>query len=327
MAARGHAVLLACQAGGALAERARECGLETLPLRFAGDLSPAAVPGLRRAVRGFRPEVLQLHDPHAVLPGLLAGAPRCVATRRVDFALQGALSRWKYGRCARVIAVSRGIADVLQKGGVASDRVRVVYEGVADRPAQPGGREALRALGVPDGALVVGNVAALVDHKDHATLLRAAASAFALAPAAFLVIVGDGELRASLEALAVRLGIAARCRFLGFRTDLDRLIPVFDVFCLSSHMEGLGTSLLDAMCFARPIVATAAGGIPEAVTDDVNGRLAPVGDADAFSGALVELLRSAELRSRYGAAGRRAFEERFTDGRMVEETLRVLAGG
>ena len=72
--------------------------------------------------------------------------------------------------------------------------------------------------------------------------------------------------------------------FAGFRDDLDRLIPAFDVFCLSSQMEGLGTSLLDAMCFARPVVATAAGGIPEAVEDGVTGRVVPVQDAGRAGG-------------------------------------------
>ncbi len=326
MAERGHAVLLACQKGGALSERASREALPVLPLRFAGDLSPAALAGLRGAVRRFRPDALQLHDPHAVLPGLFAaaGAVRCVATRRVDFALGGPFSRWKYARCQRVIAVSRGIAEVLERSGLPAGRLRVVYEGVPDRPPLPGGREALLALGVPRDALIVGNVAALVDHKDHVTLLHAAAKAFARSPTAFLVIVGEGELRPSLLALAGRLGIAARCLFLGFRTDLDKLIPAFDVFCLSSHLEGLGTSLLDAMCFARPIVATAAGGIPEAVADQVNGRLVPVRDAEALAGALVEVLESPERAAAWGAAGRRAFAERFSDGRMVEETLRVL---
>jgi len=89
-------------------------------------------------------------------------------------------------------------------------------------------------------------------------------------------------------------------------------------------MEGLGTSLLDAMCFGRPIVATAAGGIPEAVEDGRSGTLVPARDPDALAGALVDLLTSPERRAAYGAAGRRLFAQRFTDARMVEETLRVL---
>jgi glycosyltransferase involved in cell wall biosynthesis len=325
MAERGHAVLLACQKGGVLEQRARDAGIEAAAMRFSGDLSPAAWLPLSRAAARFRPDVLQLHDPHALIPGFVAaGRARVVATRRVDFALQGALSRAKYRRCHGVIAVSRRIAAVLGAGGIEPERVRVVYEGVRDRAAQPGGREALHALGVPRGALVVGNVAALTDHKDHRTLLAAAAELLQRRDDVCLVILGEGELRPELEAQAARLGLGSRCMFLGFRDDLDRLMPVFDVFCLSSHMEGLGTSLLDAMCFARPVVATAAGGIPEAVADGKSGTLVPPRDPQALARALVELLQSPERRAAYGAAGRRIFEERFTEARMLDETLRAL---
>lgn len=326
MAARGHAILLACQRGGTLEQRARGAGVATVALAFSGDLSPAALLGLRAAARRFRPDALQLHDPHALLPGLTAAArtARTVATRRVDFPLRGWLSRAKYRRCQRVIAVSRRIADVLGSDGVPAERIRVVHEGVTDRPPEPGGREALRSLGVPADALIVGNVAALTGHKDQATLLAAAAKVTARVPRACFVIVGEGELRPALEAQLAQLGLRGRCLLLGFRTDLDRLIPAFDVFCLSSHMEGLGTSLLDAMCFSRPIVATAAGGIPEAVEDGRSGVLVPARDPEALAVGLQDLLASRERRDALGAAGRRLFEQRFTASRMVEQTLRVL---
>src|SRR6185436_7492315 len=106
-------------------------------------------------------------------------------------------------------------------------------------------------------------------------------------------------------------------RFLGFRDDLDRLIPAFDVFCLSSHLEGLGTSLLDAMCFARPIVATAAGGIPEAVADGVSGCIVPVRAPAALAAALAGLLADGARRQVLGAAGRERFLRIFTAERMV----------
>ena len=329
MAARGHQVVVACQAGGALAQRARGAGLDVRELPFGGDLSPGPVMALGAALRRTRPDVVQLHDPHAAAAGLLARllAPRTafVATRRVDFPLRGALSRWKYTACDRVIAVSEAIADVLRRARLPPDRIRVVHEGVPHRPAQPGGREALRELGIPDGVPVVGNVAALTGHKDQATLLGAAARVAARLPTARFLIVGDGELRGELESLSRRLGLERRCVFAGFRADLDRLIPVFTLFCLSSHMEGLGTSLLDAMSFGVPVVATSAGGIPEAVVDGVTGRLVAPRDPDALAAAIVEALESPERRAAWGEAGRRRYEERFTDDRMVEATLAVYA--
>lgn len=328
MAARGHEVTVACRGGGALEEPVRAAGLAVRPAPFRGDLSPAAVLALAGTLRTARPEVVQLHDPHAVAAGLLAArlapATRMVATRRVDFALRGPLSRWKYRSCDRVIAVSRAIAELLERDGIAKDRMRLVYEGVPSRKPQEGGAEALEGLGIPRGSLVVGNVAALTDHKDHATLLEAAARVLPRVPRARFVVAGDGELRPRLEARARELGLGGRFVFAGFRSDLDRLLPAFTVFCLSSHLEGLGTSLLDAMAFSLPVVATAAGGIPEAVEDGVTGRVVPVRDPGTLAAALVELLTDPERRRAMGAAGRRRFEERFSADRMVDETLKVF---
>ena len=329
MAARGREVALACRAGGELASRAAAAGARVRPLPFRGDLWPPAILGLARLLRRERPAALLLHDPHAVSAGLvasrLAGRAALVAVRRVDFALRGSFSRAKYAACDRVIVVSRAIGAIVEAGGVRPDRLRLVYEGVPDRAAVAGGGEALHALGVPPGAPVVGNVAALTGHKDHATLVAAMALLRARVPEARLVIAGEGELRPALEARARELGLADRVVFAGFRHDLDRLLPAFSVFCLSSRLEGLGTSLLDAMAFGLPVVATAAGGIPEAVEDGVTGRLVPPRDPAALADALAEALGNEERRRAWGAAGRRRFCERFTVPHMVEETERVLS--
>jgi glycosyltransferase involved in cell wall biosynthesis len=321
MAARGHEVALACRRDGELARRGRASGLAIHEVPFRGDLWPPAILALRRVVGAFRPEVLQLHDPHALAAGLLAGGrARRVATRRVDFGIRSG----KYRRAERVIAVSRAIAAVLTGGGVPAERVRVVYEGVADRPPQPGGREVLLSLGIPKDAPVVGNVAALTDHKDHQTLLEAMALLRNRVPEARLFILGEGELRARLEANVRERGLADRVVFAGFRTDLDRLVPAFSVFCLSSHHEGLGTSLLDAMNFGLPVVATDAGGMPEAVEDRVTGRVVATRSPALLADALAEALLAPDTARAWGAAGRRRFLERFSAERMVDATLAVL---
>ena len=326
----GHDVTLACRAGGELLARAEATGVRLRPARFQGDLGPLGILGLASTLSETRPEVMQLHDPHAVSAGLvarrLAGSrARVFATRRVDFRLRALPSRIKYRACDRVIAVSRAIADLLRSDGIPDARVRLVYEGVADRAPVAGGAAALAELGVPEGSPVVGNVAALTGHKDHATLIEATALLRERMPEVAVVIAGEGELRPPLEGLVRERGLTRNVIFAGFRTDLDRLMPAFTVFCLSSHMEGLGTSLLDAMCYGRAVVATAAGGIPEAVEDGVTGRVVPPRDPQALASALVEVLLDPPRREAMGAAGRRRFLERFTAERMVDETLAVYA--
>ena len=282
-------------------------------------------------MRAFRPDVTHLHDSHAIAAGLMAArlqrSGRLVATRRVDFPLRSALSQRKYRSCDRVIAVSRAIAAVLEGHGVPAERLRLVYEGVPARPPRPGGRQALEALGVPPGAPIVGNVAALTDHKDHATLLEAAPLVLARVPEARFV--DRGRRRAARRSRSTRAAPRARRPLSSSpasATTSIALMPAFTVFCLSSHSEGLGTSLLDAMNFARPIVATAAGGIPEAVEEGVTGRVVPIRDvAGAGRRPRRRAVRRRGGARRWGAPARRRFEERFTAERMVEETLRVYA--
>jgi glycosyltransferase involved in cell wall biosynthesis len=244
----------------------------------------------------------------------------------VSLPVHGRLSLRKYAACDRVIAVSRAVVRVLLEGGLPADRLLLVYDGVLDRRPVVEERCLLAELGVPADSPVIGNVAALTPHKDHATLLGAMPRVLRAVPAARLVVVGDGELRSSLEAEARRLGLAERCVFTGFRSDVDRLIPAFSLLCLTSTTEALGSSLLDAMCFGRPIVATATGGIPEAVVHGETGLLVPVGDPAALASALTRLLVAADQREALGRAGRRRFEGAFTAEKMVDETLRLYDG-
>jgi glycosyltransferase involved in cell wall biosynthesis len=328
MAARGQQTAVACRRGGALAARAAAAGLAVRPLPFRGDLWPPAILSLARLLRREAPDALVLHDPHAVSAGLvaarLAGRSFLVAVRRVDFPLRSALSRAKYAACDRIVVVSRAIGAVVESSGIARAKLRLVYEGVPDREPAPGGSEALASLGVPEGAPVVGNVAALTGHKDQATLVEAMALLRQRLPQARLVILGEGELRGALEAMVRERGLGDRVVLAGFRRDLDRLMPAFSVFCLSSRLEGLGTSLLDAMAFGLPVVATAAGGIPEAVEDGTTGRLVPPRDPEALAAALVDVLADEARRLALGRAGRLRFLERFTADHMVDSTLRVL---
>ena len=328
--ALGHEVRIFANARGELAVRAANA---SLPVHAAvvgrGDLSFRTLGALRDAVASFSPDVIHVHESHGIPGAILAtrGAsnrPRLVASRRVDFPLRF-LSRFKYGRMDKVLAVSRAVREVLVGGGLSSGRVVLVHEGVKDRKPAAGGAAALRSLGIPEGVPVVGNVAQLVDHKDHASLLRAAALVLKAKPDCRFLICGDGPLRQDLAALATSLGVSDRVTFAGFRGDLDALIPCFDIFCLSSHLEGLGTSVLDAMCFSRPVVATRAGGIPDAVVDGETGRLTEPRDHAGLARALLETLDSSSTRERYGASGRARFEKEFTSAAMVKATLAAYA--
>jgi glycosyltransferase involved in cell wall biosynthesis len=116
-----------------------------------------------------------------------------------------------------------------------------------------------------------------------------------------------------------RRGLAGRLRYLGFVSGARGLLPQADVFCLSSKTEGLGTSVLDAMAAGVPVAATAGGGIPEMIEDQVTGLLLPVGDGAALAAAVDRLLDDRALARRLADAARVRVRE-FASQRTIERT-------
>jgi glycosyltransferase involved in cell wall biosynthesis len=163
-------------------------------------------------------------------------------------------------------------------------------------------------------------VAALAPHKNHADLARAAAIVLRDRPEVRFAWVGEGECRPALERQIAELGIGGRVHLLGFRDDARALLAQFTVFALSSYLEGLCTSLLDAQALGVPVVATAVGGIPDVIEDGRTGLLAPSRDPQAFAARLLDALRDpAGAARRAGAA--RASVRAFSADAMVERTL------
>jgi glycosyltransferase involved in cell wall biosynthesis len=145
------------------------------------------------------------------------------------------------------------------------------------------------------------NVAALAPHKAQSDLLRAAALARSRAPNLRIWIAGEGPLERTLLAERDSLGLQSTVRFLGFRNDVQDLLRAADFFCISSRLEGMGTSILEAMAAGLPVVATRAGGIPEIVDGGRTGDLVPPGDPAAFADGLVTMATHAERRATMGA--------------------------
>ncbi len=208
-------------------------------------------------------------------------------TRRVDFHLaRNPFSRWKYNHASRVLAISDKVKEVLEQDGVPHGKISVVKSGIDFSRFQWIEAIPKEMLGVPSDSLLIGQVASMADHKDQATFIKAVALVRPSFRHMRAMIVGDGELKSKLMGLAKALKVDDVIHFMGFRDDALRLLKSFDIFCLSSKEEGLGTSVLDAMALMVPVVATRAGGIPEMVKDGVTGYLAKPQDPQNLAEAL-----------------------------------------
>lgn len=227
------------------------------------------------------------------------------------------------------VAVSR--ADrrrMIEIEGIDPDDVLFIPNGV---PPTPPASEADKRteLGIPPDAFVVGSVGALRPQKAFDVLIRAAAILRRRLPELHVAIVGPGSAadREAVSSLSAELGLTDNVHLLGARSDVAQLLQAFDVAAVSSDFEGTPLSVLEYMEAALPVVATRVGGIPEMVTDGVEGLLVDPRDPEALAEALLRLARDPERRAEMGARGRERRRREFdidTTVRAIEELYEQL---
>jgi glycosyltransferase involved in cell wall biosynthesis len=321
--AAGHAVQVVClYAAGALADELSGQGIavHACDKRAGADLS--ALRRLRTRLRTVPDAIVHTHNANAhyhtvaATIGLSgASAPARMLNTRHGMGAARPRSRgeWLYRRTMRrtdiVAAVCEAARARFAAQGVRPRRALLaVPNGIridAFAPACEERRAALRSvLALPEGSRIIGTVGRLSPVKDQRALLQAFARLHAELRDTALVLVGDGALRAALEAEAAALGIAEVVRFLGDRGDVRQLLQGFDAFALSSLSEGYSMALLEACASGLPIVATDVGGNREIVADGGNGLLVPAARPEALSDALAAILGDPARAAAMGRAGR-----------------------
>ncbi len=287
---------------------------------------------LRRVLRRIRPDIVHSHGSKGGVLGRLAahaeGVPAIVHTpHNYVFQWHGGLKRRFYleverfcaRRCTRMVSVGLGQERMALEANVAPGGKFVLIEN-AVQAGRYGGvpkGEARRALGLPEDAPVIGNVARLVPQKGCRAFVRAAALVAREMREARFVMVGGGPLADSTRALAGRLGVGDRLLMLGHREDVERIYPAFDIFVLSSIYEGLPYVILEAMASSLPAVATRIPGSADVVRDGETGFLARPDAPPDIAEKVLRLLRDPEGRARMGRRGRETVEESYTLERFI----------
>jgi glycosyltransferase involved in cell wall biosynthesis len=296
-----------------------------IPVRSVGVRASLARPGtaagLLATARRLRGERVHLVHGYlyagnllGMLAGRLAGVPIRLASKR---------SLDRYPRRSQLLATRLANtwadrvlcnADAVARFVLAEERpdpakIVVIPNGIRiPQPPPPVERPA----GLPAGARVVGLVGRLGWKKAYPDMLEAAVRVRAVRPDVEFVVVGDGPMRGELEAQAARLGLAPHMHLLGERSPVAPLLRGFDVYVISSVIEGMPNALLEALALERPVVATRVGGIPEIVTHGESGLLVPPSNPAAMADAILRLLDDPRLAASCGAAGRRTVETRYS---------------
>jgi glycosyltransferase involved in cell wall biosynthesis len=307
-----------------LVRRLEERGVQVECLDWRGPASFGAVGRLRHLVKAWQPDIIHSHLPIAgVLARLSVPSPRHVYTEHnvVDYYRQPtrSLNRLTYGRNDAVIAVSEAVAESIS--AYPGPEPIVVPNGVV--VARPSKEELTRVrseLGIGIDTPLVVHVGNIRPHKGHNTLIDAVALLAKDRPEAVFVSIGAEKHEGDLDRVRAKardLGIQDRIRFLGRREDALTYMAAADVVVNPSDVEGLPLSVLEALSLGRPVVATAVGGVPSVVLDNVTGILVDPGDPRQLAGAIVRAIESPDS-GMWGDAGARLVSRDHGLAGMIE---------
>ena len=331
LAAQGHTPTVLVGGSGPVSRELDAFGIRVISLRRLGrPLHPLrdalAAREIAAAIRRLQPDLVSAHTAKA---GFLAR----LACSGMDVPVLYTPHGWTIGdrispRAGRFYRVAERLAAPLADAivnvcgyerrlaaahSIGRDRQhRVIYNGMPDIPFE------LRARPESDPPHIA-MVARFEPPKDHETLLRALAGLHEFDWTCELV--GDGPGLATAQALATRLGLRPRVRFVGATAHVATALADAQIFVLTTCSEAFPRSVLEAMRAGLPVVASDVGGVGEAVGHGVTGLLVPRQSVAALEDALGELITDRDMRVRLGAAGRRMYESRFTFGRMLAQTL------
>ena len=301
-----------------------------------------ALRALRRIMSRNRYDIVHTHTSKGGILGRLAArlerVPRIVHTPHghVFYGYYGAaltrvfvwVERWAARFTDCIIALTEAdLEDHLRFGIAPRERFRVIHSGIdftafAEADARRDRATIRSSLGIDPGGVVVGTLGRLTAIKGHTGLIEAFSGVRARREDAWLLVVGDGEERAALEAQARALGIGERTVFAGWRDDIAGALAAMDVFAFPSINEGMGKALVEAMYSGLPCVAADVGGIPELIGHEQEGLLIPAATPAALTDGILRLLSNEDERARFGAAARqRAFG--YTAESMVERIAQL----
>jgi glycosyltransferase involved in cell wall biosynthesis len=277
-------------------------------------------------IRQHKPDLLHLHSSKAGLLGRLAAklsnTPSVFTDHGWAFAAQlpwywkllAIPSEWLAARwCSKIITVSEyDLSLAIQYGIASQDKLARIYLGLPDTVyrANPAKIELAKIV----------MVARFSPQKNQALLLQALAG---IDKPFELIFVGDGPTQSQAESLTHELGLEKQVKFLGARSDVEKILKDADIFVLSTNWESFGLVLVEAMRANLPVVVSDVGGVSEVIVDGETGFLVPKSDVITMREKLTQLIANPDLRIRMGQAGRKRYETNFTIKRMLSQTSEV----
>jgi glycosyltransferase involved in cell wall biosynthesis len=307
--------------GGGLVQEIRGMGVPVTILGRRGKYDPTLIWRVARWLRREHAAIVHTHlftaDTYGRISARLAGVTAVFTTVHSTNLWKRPIHRvvdWLLARIStRVIACTEEVGELMrQRDRLPADRIEVVANGIDLRRFAEVRADNVRAeFGIPGNRALIGVVGRLHPAKGHSDLIVALALLRDGGYDATCLIIGSGELRATLEREVARHGLTDRVIFTGQRSDVPRLMAALDVLAMPSLWEGLPMTLLEAMALGKAVVATRVGGIPDVIVDGETGLLVTPGDTVALASALRRLLTETQLKESIGQRAWTLLRQRY----------------
>lgn len=325
----GVEIFVACRRGSAFETYCKNNNIDHLALPFLNEFDLGTSYEIKNLCKYMGMDLLHVHSSHshalAVWSHIIGNKTPIILHRRVDFPVKkNFLSLYKYNHPAirKIICVSDKIKEVVSESLKQPRKCVTIYSGIdLSKFVYTGEAGKLkREFGLADNTKLIGNISAIAPHKDYKTFVDTAEIICNQKKNIIFLIIGDGPSGNEIKAYVKDKGLEDKIIFTGFRKDVPEILPELDIFLITSKTEGLGTTILDSFACKVPVVATAGGGIPEIINNEVTGLLAPVGKADILAEKINTLLENTFLKEKIRSE---AFLEvqKFSKEKTAEKTL------
>ena len=327
-----YRITVVCPSSNVLTiERLRRAGVTVVPLPISKLRNVRALLRLVRLLKREKVHIIHIHGQEAGIWGRIAAwiagvpvvvyTPQTVDIRQKRFqGLYYLIERLLASVTDMLISVNEGDRlRLISEGIISPQKITTIYNGieVRDFPVGVDIGTTKRNLGIESERPVVAQIGRLSEQKGPLFLLEAAAQISQVRPDVTFLMVGEGPLRAQIEAQAKELGLSNNLLLPGWRSDVPAIMSCVDVVVLPSLWEGLPYVVLEAMASAKPVVATAVNGCRELVRHGQTGLLVPPADSRALAEAVLTLLNDKETAVQMGEHARQLVEKSFSLDRMV----------
>lgn len=329
---KGVDVKIVCPSGSPLHKLSVENNIGVLPVKYLGDLDLTFIFKVYYFSIIYKPDIIHIHsrrgaDTLGLIGAWLFSKSKIIVSRRVDDPLpKNFFTKLRYQKIPDcVIAVSKGIKNVLIESGIDEKKIKQIYSSIEIKKYQSDKSKDFcrNILNIDNDCNVIVVIAQLIKRKGHNFLLDAIPTIINSNKNTKFLFVGEGKERESIQGRIKELNLQDHVFLLGYKDNIADILKASDILVHPATMEGFANVALQAMASELPVVSSAVGGMPESVRNQVNGLTIPPANPGRLAEAILFLLANPQVRAEMGRRGREIVEQEFTVDIMVEKIREV----